>query len=442
MMMTWFLLIPAVLVPPTGQVSLLTNGSFESGLTGWTSATELASGATGACSYNVAVAPGVETATGDPGFPATDGTHILLGSVQSTTSSGFYIVSCVLYQDVAIPAGATTATATFDMAATIGISGDSAVQIGLYPTSSVPTWFAPPLAIGPWIDVPSASDTQLNHSGWTIPFDVSSLAGTTVRLTIISAAALTDVQVIGVDNVQFLASTSCAVGPGKAGTNCAPCAPGTYASVGGAPSCTACPPGSSSSFTGATSCVACPANTFASASGATSCQACPQNTYSAVGQNACASCPLEFIAAGPGSCSSDCPAGTFAADAGATSCTPCPPGTAPAVGQMACTVCPAGTFAPANGSTGCTSCPPGTYAAAPGSTSCVACGCNANNLSTTCDPALGCTPALEEAFAGGYFASNNGGSGGCSDLFNASGWLALPFLALALRGMRRPKKVG
>jgi hypothetical protein len=51
--------------------------------------------------------PGSETTTGTPGFTATDGVNIALGGATQTADGQF---SCVLYQDVAIPAGAATAS--------------------------------------------------------------------------------------------------------------------------------------------------------------------------------------------------------------------------------------------------------------------------------------------------------------------------------------------
>src|SRR5579859_856957 len=101
-------------LPAWAQTDVLTNGSFESGLSGWTTATQLAGGAAGTCGYNGVTAPGTETLTSVAGFPATDGTQTALGSVSQTAGAGA-IVSCVLYQDVAIPAGATTATFSFDI---------------------------------------------------------------------------------------------------------------------------------------------------------------------------------------------------------------------------------------------------------------------------------------------------------------------------------------
>src|SRR5689334_18170615 len=100
--------------PAWAQTQVLTNPSFESGLTGWTTATTVEDSGTGTCGYNGTTAAGTETLTGQPAYSPTDGTQLAMGSVADTHGTGA-IISCVLYQDVAIPAGATTATFSFDM---------------------------------------------------------------------------------------------------------------------------------------------------------------------------------------------------------------------------------------------------------------------------------------------------------------------------------------
>lgn len=122
------------LVLPVSAVALMmitanvvVNGSFESSainLTGWSFAPGTASTATGNCSFNAAVAPGTETVTGVAGLPATNGNNIALGSSHQTTVGEY---SCTLYQDVAIPAGATTATFSLDVGVIYdGIPSDNA----------------------------------------------------------------------------------------------------------------------------------------------------------------------------------------------------------------------------------------------------------------------------------------------------------------------------
>ena len=128
------------------QTNLVVNGSFELGLNNWSTGTFNEAGAAGTCSYNAATAPGTETLTSTPGFPATDGTGIALGSVTST--SGITArTNCVLYQDVPIPAGTGTLTLKFDLGAKAG--NDACVNtgafVGLYATSSVPGILSPAL---------------------------------------------------------------------------------------------------------------------------------------------------------------------------------------------------------------------------------------------------------------------------------------------------------
>jgi hypothetical protein len=200
------------LVLPVSAVALMmitanvvVNGSFESSavsLTGWSFAPGTASTATGNCSYNSAVAPGTETVTGVAGFPATDGNNIALGSSHQTTVGDF---SCTLYQDVAIPAGATTATFSYDAGIIYdGISFiNAAIFSGLYPTTSVPSYTSIPLVGSSIFLEPFTSSTALVHQSVTI--NVSSLAGTTVRLALINASD-TDTgtaSVVAFDNVQL-----------------------------------------------------------------------------------------------------------------------------------------------------------------------------------------------------------------------------------------------
>jgi hypothetical protein len=197
--------------PLFAQTNVLTNGSFESGLTGWTTATNLGGGATGTCSYNGAVAPGTETPTSVAGFPATDGTQIALGSV-SQTAGGSAIISCVLYQDVTIPANATTATFSFDIGiknTANGTNQDNAAVVGIYSTAAVPA-FPDPAVVGGAsgaIIYAQPADVTLQHRG-SASFNISSKAGQTVRFAIINAANYLGHENIGIDNIQFLVTVS------------------------------------------------------------------------------------------------------------------------------------------------------------------------------------------------------------------------------------------
>jgi len=191
------------------QTNVVTNGSFESGLTGWTFAKDPAS-PTGTCGFNVAApAPGTETTTGTPGFPATDGVNIALGGATQTAAGQF---SCVLYQDVAIPAGATTANFSLDTAIKYidgKNSGNAAVFWSLYSAASVPAYTSARVrTFAPAAYEPASSDVALQHFPAT-NVNVSSIAGTTVRLAVIIASDFTTgAAVIGVDNVQLLVNVS------------------------------------------------------------------------------------------------------------------------------------------------------------------------------------------------------------------------------------------
>jgi hypothetical protein len=201
-----------IILGPTqafAQTDVLTNGSFESGLTSWTTATHQQTGATGTCSYNGATAPGTETLTSLAGFPATAGTQIVLGSVASTASGGS-IISCILYQDVTIPAGATTATVSFDIGVKGAINGNNnGYKVGIYPTTSVPGYTTAALYTAGFASLSSADTTMQSKTSASL--NVSSHAGQTVRFAIINAVQENAGQVIGVDNVKFLVTSPSAV---------------------------------------------------------------------------------------------------------------------------------------------------------------------------------------------------------------------------------------
>lgn len=145
------------------------------------------------------------------GFPATDGTQIALGSVSQTAGGGL-IVSCVLYQDVAIPAGATTASFSFDIGVKNALNNNNtnnAAVVGIYSTATVPA-FGDAATVGGVsgkINYTQATDVVL-HSQASASFDISSKAGTTVRFAIINAANNAGHENIGIDNVQFLVNTA------------------------------------------------------------------------------------------------------------------------------------------------------------------------------------------------------------------------------------------
>jgi hypothetical protein len=183
---------------------VISNGSFEAGLAGWTSANNLAAGAAGSGGYNGDTAPGTETITGNAGLAATDGTKIALGSVESTSGGGSIITS-VLYQDVAIPAGATTATFTFDIGAKNIVNPPSrSARVGIYSTATVPSWTDLTVVGANVVYNVVVDDAALHSQTSAVNFNVSSVAGTTVRFAILNAANNLGKEVIVVDNVKFM----------------------------------------------------------------------------------------------------------------------------------------------------------------------------------------------------------------------------------------------
>lgn len=196
------------------QVQVLTNRDFSGGLTNWTFAPSTADSSAGTCSYNADAAPGTETLTTAAGFNSLTGTQIALGSM-SLTAIGFR--SCVLYQDVAIPAGATTATFSGDLGIkSVGglASGDQAIFIGMYSTATVPSFnVSTALAGSARLIKGGASTSPTLATSTSATWNVSTLAGTTVRLAIINAMQSTTSgtgafipganSVIGANNLRF-----------------------------------------------------------------------------------------------------------------------------------------------------------------------------------------------------------------------------------------------
>lgn len=193
--------------PIVTTTDLIVNGSFEQGLTSWSQGSFAEPVASGTCSYNVAAAPGVETLTSTAGFPATDGTSIALGSVASTSGAS-PIFHCDLYQDVAIPAGTTSITLTYDVAAKAGNNGciDTGLFVGLYPTTSIPGLLNATSAGSRGQLCTSTPGVSLSTT--TITIASTGIAGTTVRLAFINAANDVGHEVVGIDNVHLMATAS------------------------------------------------------------------------------------------------------------------------------------------------------------------------------------------------------------------------------------------
>jgi hypothetical protein len=209
-----------------GGTQVVVNGSFENGLSSWTAAPSAGNGAGAICGFNDSTASGTETITGTPSFAPSAGTYLAMGSAQNGMTA---ISSCVLYQDVAIPAGATTATITLSWGLKYidGTVADSAaLVVGLYSsTATVPYYIAPSLNSLTYLE-PSASSTVL-VPGTTGSFDVSSLAGKTGRLALfiaIDPLGTGPAAIGGFDNVQMtvqglpvITSVSPSSGPGSGG---------------------------------------------------------------------------------------------------------------------------------------------------------------------------------------------------------------------------------
>ena len=212
-LLPWFL---CACFPVVGQVNVLQNGSFESGLTGWTQATQLNSSQAG-------IPPGAGTciyAAQNPAtdFAATQGGAILRGSVTSTSGNDG-IINCVSYQDVAIPANAMRASFHFD-AGIMGSPGSQNARVGLYPNTSTPDFTEGAIG-GSSPAVGSNADTMLRHFDAN-NVNISSVAGHTVRFAILNAADFTGTNVLGVDNVQLfigpsITSVSPSSGPSSGG---------------------------------------------------------------------------------------------------------------------------------------------------------------------------------------------------------------------------------
>lgn len=94
------------------QSNLVVNGSFESGLAGWTVASDfpLLPPSTGTCSYNAVQGPGSELLTGLTGFTATDGRALALGSASFTSGTSYQAHACSLYQEITVPPGTVCLT--------------------------------------------------------------------------------------------------------------------------------------------------------------------------------------------------------------------------------------------------------------------------------------------------------------------------------------------
>jgi hypothetical protein len=185
--------------PIVTTTELVVNGSFEQDLTGWTQV-EMPGpdGGTGSCGMNVATAPGTESVTGTPGFPATDGTKVLLSTVVSTNPNSHLGYECYVYQDVTIPAAVSTLTLTYDAATKDGNTGCA--------LNGIVVAYNPDL--NPIISEYCSANPDTSLTTMTAKLDTSDIAGTTVRLMFINLAFFQSHEIAGIDNIHLIAVSS------------------------------------------------------------------------------------------------------------------------------------------------------------------------------------------------------------------------------------------
>lgn len=190
----------------TTTTELIVNGSFEQDLTGWSQGTYIEAGAAGTCSYNADVAPGTETLTSTAGFPATDGSKIVLGSVASTSGVGARY-NCTLYQDVQIPVGVTSLTLRYDIAVKAGNDGcmNTGAFVALYGTATIPGIGTATLGGAARSLCTAAAATGTTLQTVTHTLTTGALAGTTVRVGFVNGANVAGHEVVGIDKVSLVA---------------------------------------------------------------------------------------------------------------------------------------------------------------------------------------------------------------------------------------------
>ncbi|MDD0812901.1 IPTL-CTERM sorting domain-containing protein [Curvibacter sp. RS43] len=197
-------LVPAFAIAATTEV--VSNGSFEMGMTSWTVAPSTDNPGATTCSVTSVVASGAEVVTSTPGFTADNGSNIALGSNKQTTND-FSIVDCVLYQDVVIPVGATTANFSLKVGQKQSggkDSGDMAYRAGLYSTATVPY----STDTGNFVAHRSVATDVAFVSSTAASVNVSAYAGTTARFALfISSKSTTGAAVIGFDSVSLVVTS-------------------------------------------------------------------------------------------------------------------------------------------------------------------------------------------------------------------------------------------
>jgi hypothetical protein len=116
--------------------------------------------------------------------------------------------SCTLYQDILIPAGTSALTLKFDLGAKAGNDGctNTGAFVGLYSTAAIPGLASPTL--GGSTTSLCTSSPSATLTTFTAAKNAGAVAGTTVRLAFINAANVNGHEVIGIDNVQLLATAA------------------------------------------------------------------------------------------------------------------------------------------------------------------------------------------------------------------------------------------
>lgn len=197
------------------QTDLITNGSFESGLAGWTVApsTGNPASATVSCSFNATTALGTETQTGTAALPPSAGSNLAMGSIRGNGNGvGGGNSSCVLYQDVVVPAGVTAATLNLKWGLKkLGVPNNSAaISARVFNTTETVPFFSQTgiLNAGSGIvQFPVDSAVLVPATSGTVT--TSALAGRTVRVALFIEMTVptstTPIQIAaGFDEVELL----------------------------------------------------------------------------------------------------------------------------------------------------------------------------------------------------------------------------------------------
>ncbi len=195
--------------------NLVDNGGFDANASNWNVGPSAANVGSGLCGFNVVTPLGTETQTGEQGF-TTANAHAALGGASQTTI-GFQ--SCVLYQDIAVPAGAATVSISgdFGIRQTGAVSpGDTGIYVGLYPTGSIPGFSTSPALGGTRLVISGTNASTSLNPATPVVVNATSFQGTTVRLAVIlwiqssssgaGPPAVNGAAVMGASNIQAVAA--------------------------------------------------------------------------------------------------------------------------------------------------------------------------------------------------------------------------------------------